>query len=306
MLGAQVTSSQGFPIIDTHIHLFDKTRPQGAPDYPSDMPGGGEPPQGMIAVPGRYKAIVSPFGVTGAIVVEASTRVEDNQWLLDQAALHPIIVGVVGRIDAAGPGFGKQLERFCKNRLFIGIRQYQLNLALEQPTYLANLKMLADADCSLDVTAYPRQERITEVILRVLDRVPSLRLILDHVPNARFPDDSAKQEYVHYLRQLGERPRVSVKLSEVVQKLDDKVSTDLNVYKDWLDEIWAIFGEDRVMFGSDWPQSESLEYNSYPHVMSVARAFVQTKGTGVMEKVFWKNSMKLYRWVQREPSQRKG
>src|SRR2546426_9639042 len=57
--GTQAQRAASVPVIDTHIHLFDKTRPEGAP-YPRDLPGGGEPPQGMIAVPGRYKAIVSP------------------------------------------------------------------------------------------------------------------------------------------------------------------------------------------------------------------------------------------------------
>src|SRR5213595_2165972 len=92
VLAGQADKAAATPIIDTHIHLFDKTRPEGAP-YPRDMPGGGEPPQGMIAVPGRYKMIVAPFGVVGAIVVEASPLLEDNQWILDQAAKAPIIVG---------------------------------------------------------------------------------------------------------------------------------------------------------------------------------------------------------------------
>jgi hypothetical protein len=59
-----------FPIIDTHIHIFDKTRPEGAP-YPRDVPGG-EPPQGMIALPNRYKAVVAPFGVVGAPVIRTT------------------------------------------------------------------------------------------------------------------------------------------------------------------------------------------------------------------------------------------
>ena len=92
-------------VVDTHIHLFDKTRPEGAP-YPRDMPGGGEPPQGMIALPNRYQAITAPFGVVGAIVVEASPRLDDNQWILDVAADAPIIVGLVGRIDLADQDFG--------------------------------------------------------------------------------------------------------------------------------------------------------------------------------------------------------
>jgi hypothetical protein len=48
-----------------------------------------------------------------------------------------------------------------------------------------------------------------------------------------------------------------------------------------------------------------LEFNSYPNVIGVARAFVASKGPAAMDKVFWKNSSKPYRWVPRDPSQRK-
>jgi predicted TIM-barrel fold metal-dependent hydrolase len=301
---AQTAGAASMPIIDTHIHLFDKSRPEGAP-YPRDVPGGGEPPQGMLAVPGRYKAIVAPFGVVGAIVVEASPRLEDNQWILDQAANAPIIVGLVGRIDPADAAFGRNLERFCRNKLFLGIRQGQLHLGLDKPDYIANLKLLADADCSLDVDTPRQGMTATEVLVRVLDKVPALRLVMDHLPDLRFPDRAAKESYVSHLKELGRRPQVYIKLSEVVRKFDDKVSADLYRYKDWLDELWAIFGEDRVMFGSDWPQSEGLEFNSYPNVIGVARAYVATKGPAAMDKVFWKNSSKPYRWLARDPGQRK-
>jgi predicted TIM-barrel fold metal-dependent hydrolase len=168
---------------------------------------------------------------------------------------------------------------------------------------MAHLKLLADADCSLDVDT-PRQGMTApDVLMKVLDKVPSLRLVLDHLPDLRFPDQATRNTYVAHLTELGKRPLVYIKLSEVVHKMGDKVSTDLNLYKEWLDELWSIFGEDRVMFGSDWPQSESLEFNSYPHVLGVARAYVQTRGAAAMEKVFWKNSLKPYRWVKRDPNQ---
>ena len=291
-----------FPIIDTHIHLFDKTRPEGAP-YPRDMPGGGEPPQGMIALPNRYQAITAPLGVVGAIVVEASPRLDDNQWILDLAANAPIIVGLVGRIDPADQAFGQHLDRLNRNPLFLGIRQGQLDPGLDTD-YIANLKLLADANCSLDVDTPRQGMTATEVLVNVLDKVPSLRLVMDHLPDVRFPDRAAKDTYMTHLRELGQRPQVYIKLSEVVHRFDGKVSTDINAYSDWLDELWSIFGEDRVMFGSDWPQSESLEFNSYPNVFGVARAYVMSKGPSAMEKVFWKNSLQPYRWVQRLPSQR--
>ena len=291
-----------FPIIDTHIHLFDKTRPEGAP-YPSDVPGGGEPPQGMIALPNRYQAITAPFGVVGAIVVEASPRLDDNQWILDVAADAPIIVGLVGRIDPADQAFGTHLDRLHQNPLFLGIRSGHNIHLLDTPDYIANLKLLADADCSLDV--HVQRMAAPEILVKMLDKVPSLRVVMDHLPNVRFPDRAAKDTYLPYLRELGQRPQVYIKLSEVVRKWGQQgVDPNVNAYRDWLDELWSIFGEDRVMFGSDWPQSERLEFNSYPNVFGVARAYTRSKGPSAMEKVFWKNSLKPYRWVKRLPTQR--
>jgi predicted TIM-barrel fold metal-dependent hydrolase len=303
-LRAQPAKSTPIAIIDTHIHLFDKVK-QGSP-WPPDVPGGGVPAPGMTALPSRYRALVMQAGVVGAIVVEASPRLEDNQWILDQAATDPIIVGFVGRLDPADPAFATNLERFKKNKLFLGIRQGQLKLGLDKPEYMANLKLLADADLSLDVDT-PRQGMDAgQVLIQVLDRVPGLRLVMDHLPDLRFPEDRAvKNAYLAALRELGDRPQVYIKLSEVVRRVSgtNEVSTDVNSYKEWLDELWTIFGEDRVMFGSDWPNSENVELNSYATVLGVARGYVGGKGPAATEKALWRNSLKAYRWVKRDSAQ---
>jgi predicted TIM-barrel fold metal-dependent hydrolase len=217
---------------------------------------------------------------------------------------------VVGRIDPADAAFPNNLDRLVQNKLFVGIRQGQLQLGLDKPEYIANLKRLADADCNLDVDTPSLGITATEVLVKMLDKVPSLRLVMDHLPGLtyrlkEYSDRAAMRPYLEYLRELGQRPHVYMKLSEVVRTSDGRVSTDLNMYKEWLDELWSIFGEDRIIFGSDWPQSESVEYNSYPNVIGVARAYVSTKSPTAAEKVFWKNATKPYRWVQRDPSQRR-
>ena len=217
----RAAAASPFPVIDTHIHIFDKTRAGGMP-YPRDMPGGGEPQQGFVALPGRFKLVASPFGVVGAIIVEASPRLEDNFWLLDVAKDNPIIVGLVGRIDPADAAFPKNLDRLVQNKLFLGIRQGQLQLGLDKPEYIANLKRLADADCSLDVDTPSLGITATEVLLKVLDKVPSLRLVMDHLPGLtyrlkEFSDRAAMQKYVEHLKELGKRPQVYIKLSEVVR-----------------------------------------------------------------------------------------
>src|SRR3954454_16774698 len=79
--------------IDTHTHFYDPTRKEGVP-----WPGKGDKVLYRPVLPKEFKKLAAPFGVTGTVVVEASPRVEDNQWLLDLARDEPFLVGVVGRL----------------------------------------------------------------------------------------------------------------------------------------------------------------------------------------------------------------
>ena len=298
-----------FPVIDTHIHIFDKSRPGGMV-YPIDMPGGGEPPQGHVALPNRYKLVAGPFGVVGAVIVEAAATLQDNFWLLDVARNNPIIVGVVGRLDPNEPDFPKHLQKLARNKLFLGVREGGLRDGLSKPEYMANIKRLADADCSLEIDTPSYGMTGPGLLLKLVDNVPNLRVVLDHIPGVTYrardySDQSALAKFVADMKELGRRPNVYAKLSEVVRAVNGRVPTDLSTYKDWLDQMWDVFGEDRILFGSDWPQSDSVEHNSFPNVIGVAREYVKTKGPAAMEKVFWKNASKPYRWVQREPAQKK-
>src|SRR6476659_3917661 len=107
------------PIIDAHIHLFDPTRPQGAP-YTGPRPAPGQTP--IPAYPDRYRRLAVPLGVVGAIKVEASPWIEDNLWVLEVAERDPIMVGVVGNLEPDKPEFPQYLERYHKNPLFRVIR----------------------------------------------------------------------------------------------------------------------------------------------------------------------------------------
>jgi predicted TIM-barrel fold metal-dependent hydrolase len=72
--------------------------------------------------PAAYAQHAKPLGIIGAIVVEASPLVEDNQWVLDQAAGNPIILGMIGNLRPEHADFPELLARFHANPLFRGIR----------------------------------------------------------------------------------------------------------------------------------------------------------------------------------------
>ena len=110
-------ASGPIPIIDTHIHLFDPRRPEGVPWPEKDNKVLYQP-----ALPDRFRRVTQGLGIVGAIEVECSPWLEDNEWVLDIAAHDTMIVGTVGDLVPGTPDFRKQLERFHRNPLFRGIR----------------------------------------------------------------------------------------------------------------------------------------------------------------------------------------
>src|SRR5438045_4208698 len=249
-VGEQV-SSGAIPIIDTHIHLFDPTRPQGAP-Y-SGPPGVPVEP----SLPPRYRRLALPLGIVGAVKVEASPWVEDNLWVLEVAERDSIIVGVIGNLEPDKPGFSEMLDRYRKNRLFRGIRYGNLwgrdiTQQVNNPAFIEGLKLLQQADLVLD-TANPRVD-LLQAVVTVTDKVPDLRVVLDHLPSLE-PTAETRHAYDEALDQLRHRPHVFVKLSAVIHRVNGRVSTELASYRDRLEQLIGTFGEDRILFGSDWPNS---------------------------------------------------
>jgi len=288
------------PIIDPHIHLFDPRRPQGIPWPPKDDKILYKP-----ALPDRYLKVTKGQGVVGAIEVECSPRMEDNQWVLDVAAKAPVIVGTVGDLGPDKPDFRRQLERFHRNPLFRGIRYgnlwgRSLTHQLGNPEFVRGLKELAQAGLEMD-TANPAPELIAAVV-RLTDKVPSLRVVIDHLPQMTEPTDPQVKKHLEAnLRELGKRPQVYVKVSEVLRRVNGRLRQDLDFSKPLLDKLWDTFGEDRLIYGSDWPNSDHIE--KFPQELALVREYVRGRGRAASEKFFWKNSVAAYRWIKRDPRQ---
>jgi L-fuconolactonase len=292
-------ASPPIPIIDTHIHLFDPGRPGGVP-----WPEKTDTALYKAALPDRYASIARPFGVVGAIVIEASPLASDNDWVLSVAAKHPIILGMVGDLIPGTPAYAKELERLHANPLFLGIRYGNLwdrDLAVDgqRPEFLAGLTMLAERGLVLD-SANPDLSLI-RAVARVADHLPQLRIVIDHLPSAKVPTvPGERDEYWSLLRHLAQGKNVFVKLSEVAAaRVEQNGGPTFN--KDTLDGLWNIFGEDHVLYASDWPNSD--HHATYAETITIVRDYVMAKGRESSEKFFWKNSVAAYRWRKRAPDQ---
>jgi predicted TIM-barrel fold metal-dependent hydrolase len=286
------------PIIDCHIHLFDQTRPQGAPYS-------GDGPNRLPSLPERYRRLAVPLGVAGAIEIEASPWIEDNLWVLEVEEKAPFMVGTIGNLQPEKPEFREYLDRYHRNPLFLGIRYgnlwgYDLVKQSANPVFLEGLKLLQQAGLTLD-TANPGPD-LMEAVLRVTDRVPGLRIVLDHLPGMMEQLDAPARTGVQAtLRELAKRRQVYVKISQMLRFQNSRPITDPAVYKPVIDYFFETFGEDRLIFGSDWPNA--LAVDNLPSIVKIVRDYFRNRSREAAEKYFWKNSVAAYRWIHRDPGQ---
>jgi L-fuconolactonase len=294
------TSSSLPPIVDSHIHLFDPTRPGGVPWPEKDDTALYKP-----ALPDRYEALSAQFGIVGCIAVEASPLASDNDWLLGVAREHPVVLGVIGDLVPGTLTYLTELDRLHQNPLFLGVRYGNLwhrDLATDQtkPGFIAGLKGLSQAGLILE-SANPDPSLI-RALLQTADSVGDLRIVVDHLPNASLPSQGADlEEYDKNLHALAQHPTVFVKLSEIPVVRDGKLIEEPAFYRDRVDTLWNLFGEDRVIFGSDWPNSDHIA--SFADTFGIVRQYMSQKPREAQEKYFWRNSARIYRWKPRRPNQ---
>jgi len=305
---AQAANVADIPVIDCHIHLFDATRPQGAPYK------GGRAFPGGVALPSMYAQIAKPLGIVGVIEVDASPWIEDNLWVLETVQPEPLFVGTVGNLQPDKPEFGEYLERYVKNPLYRGIRygnlwRYDLPAQVNNPQFIEGLKLLAQHDLVLETAN--QNVPLLEAAVRVNDKVPELRIVLDHLP-ALDPSPETQAGYDAVLKEISQRKNIWVKLSEIVHPVRqpgaDRTSppaivSGLAAHRDRLDLLMGSFGEDRVVFGSDWPNAVGV--SEVPDTVALVREYFAQQSRAAAEKFFWKNSIAAYKWVRRAPDQPK-
>ncbi|MCE5310093.1 MAG: amidohydrolase family protein [Acidobacteriales bacterium] len=271
-------------VVDTHTHFYDPSRPQGVP-----WPSKSETTLYRTVLPADFKKVAEPYGVKGTVVIEASAWVEDNQWILDLAAKDPFLLGVVGHLDAGKPEFARNMARFHRNPLFLGIRAggAAVTEAWKSEAHIEDFRRLADAGLELDVLV---AAALLPNVARLSDRVPNLRMVINHLPGATPPPASV-------LKELAARSALFVKVSAVLRRIDGRVVEDLAFYRDSLDALWEIFGENRLVYGSDWPVS--ARFSSYASVIGIVHRYFKGKSREACEKYFWRNSRAAYRWRDR-------
>jgi predicted TIM-barrel fold metal-dependent hydrolase len=134
------------------------------------------------------------------------------------------------------------------------------------------------------------------------DAVPTLRLIMDHLPSFD-PTPENRATYEALVKDMAARPNIFVKLSGVYHPRTDtrQVVDDYSLLRDRLDYLYGMFGQDRVIFGSDYPNSYGVATIS--EEVGLMKRFFATKTRVEAEKYFWRNAARVYQYVKRATDQ---
>jgi L-fuconolactonase len=245
-------------------------------------------------LPPELRANAEPLGVRGVVVIEVSANVDENRWLLELADSDPFVLALIGNLNAGTPGFAERLAAYARDPRFRGIRSGTpwCPLDLGNPRFVADLELLAAAGLTLDVVAVGGGgPALLQTTLDLAERIPSLKIVIDHLPYDLPDDASAHEAYARLLKVLAARPHISAKLSNILPR-NVAIPDDPAFYKRIVDELLALFGPDRLMYGSNWPVSALVA--PYSRALRILLADFATRDPALAEKFFSANVRQIY------------
>ena len=279
-------------IIDTHTHFFDPTRPQGVP-----WPTKGSPLYHPV-YPKDWAAVANKLGVRETVVVEASPWPGDNDWILNLAAKEKSIVGFIGHGLPGSSDFPKEIKRLAANPIFRGVRVGgdELRDNIGSNDFVQGARLLADLDLVLEVNGLDDLAQVAKFAAKV----PALRIVLGHAGNPGNPQ-AVRPGWKEGIAAVAKPHNVVCKVSALTEynaPPDGKAPTQSAHYLPVLNHVWEAFGDDRLMFGSDWPVSDGA--STYDVLFQIVSDFFRPKGGEACEKFFWKNSLAAFKWIERK------
>jgi L-fuconolactonase len=270
-------------VVDAHQHFWDPRRAHYA--WLTDERAAIRRP----FTPDDLRPLLRAHGVDRTVVVEARSSLEETRELLALAAATDFLAGVVGWVDLTGPAVEAdvaELRAAGGGSHLVGIR-HQARAEpdpewLLRPEVLRGLAALADAGLVYDLLVTARE---LPAALEAARRVPALAFVVEHLggPAVRDGDDPA---WAAGMASLGDLANVSCKVSGLVVARAEELAP-------FVERVVGWFGEDRLLFGSDWPVC--LLAASYAEILDRLRAVTRALPAAARAKLLGENAARIYR-----------
>lgn len=270
--------------LDSHQHFWS----YDAAQYPWIPPGS---PLHRNWLPLDLAPLIATAGLDGCIAVQARQTLEESHWLLELAEHHAIIKGVVGWVDLRSPDVDRDLEALARHPKFAGVRHVvqdepDVNFMLGAE-FLRGIGKLRAHRLTYDILIFPQQ---LPAAIELARRFPEQPFVLDHIAKPHIKDGTL-EPWRTQIRELAKAPNVLCKVSGLVTEAAHALWKPAD-FMPYLDIVFEAFGEDRLMYGSDWPVC--LFAASYARMFMLIDDYTRTLSATARGKFFGSNAARFY------------
>jgi L-fuconolactonase len=279
-------------IVDAHIHLWDLSQ------FPVPWVGG-DPILNKSYVLQDFHDQSAGLGVDAIVYVQAAVANEysllEADYITDLAANDPLIQGMVAYAPLE---YGDQIRYYLDSLMTRGPLIKGIRRGLPDPTdtkfdmnnFIRGIQILPEYGLSFDILG--KGTAHLNMAIDIAKRAPDTSLILDHLVKPDIKQHTL-DPWRAQMTQLASFPNVSTKISGIVTEADTKNWTpdDLRPY---VDHALAAFGEDRVVFGGDWPPVLTAN-STYARWVQTLDDLTAGLSPTAKSKLFGDNARRFYR-----------
>ncbi|MGW4906277.1 amidohydrolase family protein [Streptomyces sp. NPDC004270] len=275
-------------IIDTHCHIISEDRHT----YPWS-PIGGRASAWATSRPvtGEGMAVhMDEAGIRRSVLVQATTAYGyDNSYVLDTRAAEPDRFLAVGTFDPLAPEATSRLTAAVDSGL-AGVRLFTSGSTVPtQGEWFAAPKTYefwrAAAESHVAVCLQMRLGTATSHLVDVLERFPTVRVLLDHVgyPDIASSPARAGKEVAELARHPGLHLKLTHRNLEPLHAVGEEAV-------EFLVPVVESFGAGRIAWGSNCPAAEQ----TLTELVDLAHAVLEPLPVAAREEIFAGTARRLY------------
>jgi L-fuconolactonase len=273
-------------IVDAHQHFWDVSRT----DYEWLTPSQGALYRSYL--PTDLMPILRRNGVSATVLVQAAPSEAETRYLFDLARAHPFVAGVIGWVEFEDPLVKHRIADLIKagGGILKGLRPMIQDIVDPEWVSRPELDTAFEAMCRHDLVFDALVRPIHLPALRVrLQRHAHLRAVLDHAAKPEIKTGGLNR-WAGEMEAIARESQVYCKLSGLLTEAGSaQAPKDIEPY---VEQVFACFGPDRILWGSDWPVLNAVgEYSDW---LRISREMIERFAKGALYDVLARNAMRVY------------
>ena len=241
-------------------------------------------------LPEQLEPLLTKQQLEGCIAVQADQSERETEFLLALAKSAPFIKAVVGWVDLCAENIESRLEHYAQNPHLKGIRhivQAEPENFVLKPEFQRGIGFLSQFNLVYDLLIYPSQ---LDSGIQLVSQFPNQKFVLNHCAKPHIKTQEIKN-WKSDIQRLAQAENIYCKVSGLVTEADIK-NWKAEDFRPYLEVVFEAFGEDRVIYGSDWPVC--LLAAPYKKVYGLMAEYTAAFSSEARRKFFGDNAAKIY------------